>query len=256
MSKLKVISAVGVVATVAIVALVVALRRDESSVPAGTTGSVLPMSERKDVAAQRPAPPPGFKPWDESRLHRTVSNLVNDQAERLDLGPQAAARLAATAGETISAYWTADVDRFVDLQESQGLVPRSTLTGSNAKERMASLTRSLSGSPIDFDRVAIALYARNGEILISEDPYAVAKGIAVPRGENDIVDPVAAGADVVTIRVPAYTLSDDGRSFESELVLYFVERPGDGEWLLIRIDSKNPNATRSSDDPRIILPPL
>ena len=216
----------------------------------------------EEMVAATPAPGDAYQPWSESAareaIGREVAKLVSPR--KLDAG--AAGALTDTAADVVAAFWSADAARLANLYDRQELVATKDLRAAEGARLFRVKARSVAERPIDYGAVRASLIIADGRAIGSHEPAGTRltrTQLAQGRGSRDIVSAAATGADVVAVDIPAQVLDGlAGEPIQGGLVLHFAERPDDGEWLLVQIDTYAGPSDESRDQakPTVILTPM
>jgi hypothetical protein len=214
----------------------------------------IPQRPLSDAAKQRAAQPlfVGTVPDATSLRQKTAAAVRSKLAKGLK-GSAEADRIAATVSTAVSAFNTGTLDDYVTLLQSQGLTTdRPSMPKSQAG--WESTTMLVRGQPLDLEHINVVAVVVAGRQVAQIPPTPGMQNTSVtlskPRGDQDVLEPLQLGTDVVEVMIPGRLRGLAGE-FNGSLRLGLARRPKDGQWIIISIGAMDIPDTNPAG-----LPPL
>lgn len=144
-----------------------------------------------------------------------------------------------TFSSFLRAYNSGDADAFLEARRFQGFgVPPNWDDETSPRGMLTAQAGVLSGRAAD-PQVTVTRRITGGR-LVELEPGGREMGrvqgtVGTPRGEGDIIDPVAEQADAIEVAFPSKVRGTDGTVADGKLRVWLVKRPQDQRWLVWRV---------------------
>ena len=223
----------------------ISLKREEPERPAATAGSHItlerePTDDRADLYREATA----------EEVQEAVLDLLLADKD-IALSPDLATSLANSFTLSYQAYCLQDVHAFKTLLDEVGLEPRDVWSKNSTPTSWKFVTQTTGGARVAVSGIQVfQRFTRGKEIYDAQlEQLDAGGGVATnkigqpPRGQNDIVDLAAAGADAYEIVIPAVLRRADtkgmvnaepGTRFKATLGVTFARKPGSTLWIPVQ----------------------